>query len=105
MVWIDFRTIRQTNMMMTVLVIELLWTIGATPLLDVSFNVANFFAIPILIGFARHLGLQSVGAVIAIGSIARMLSSVILLPALIRLGRWLRVFDGRMSTIRLQIFD
>jgi predicted RND superfamily exporter protein len=132
LVWIDFRTIRQTIMVMTVLVIGLLWTIGATSLLGVSFNVANFFAIPILIGigvdsaihmmhradecgdgllefrstrtaviltavttgigfgslvFARHLGLQSLGAVMAIGSIACMLSSVVLLPALIRLGR------------------
>jgi predicted RND superfamily exporter protein len=37
--------------------------------------------------FARPLGLQSVGAVMAIGSSARMLSSVILVTALIRLGR------------------
>jgi predicted RND superfamily exporter protein len=132
LVWIDFRTIRQTIMVMTVLVIGLLWTVGAASMLGVSFNVANFFAIPILIGigvdsaihmmhradecgdgplefrstrtaviltavttgigfgslvFARHLGLQSLGAVMAIGSITCMLSSVVLLPALIRLGR------------------
>ena len=132
LVWVDFRSLRRTLMVMTVLVIGLLWTVGAASMLGVSFNVANFFAIPILIGigvdsaihmmhradecgdgplefrstrraviltalttgigfgslvFARHLGLQSLGAVMAIGSITCMLSSVVLLPALIRLGR------------------
>ncbi|MDG2021041.1 MAG: MMPL family transporter [Phycisphaerales bacterium] len=132
LVWIDFRSLRRTLMVMTVLLIGLLWTIGATSMLGVSFNVANFFAIPILIGigvdsaihmmhradecgdgplefrstrraviltalttgigfgslmFARHLGLQSLGVVMAIGSVTCMLSSVVLLPALIRIGR------------------
>lgn len=49
-VWIDFRRLRRMLAIMTVLGIGLLWTIGITTLLGVHLNVANFFAIPILIG-------------------------------------------------------
>ncbi|MCP4836275.1 MAG: hypothetical protein GY895_16085, partial [Phycisphaera sp.] len=36
---------------------------------------------------ARHRGLQSLGAIMAIGSLACMMASVVLLPGLLALGR------------------
>ena len=131
-VFLDFRTVRDTMLVMTSLLVGLLWTIGIASLLGVSLNVANFFAIPILIGIgvdsaihmlhrarecgdgpldfkstrnaviltacttgigfgslllARHRGLQSLGAIMAIGSLACMMASVVLLPGLLALGR------------------
>ena len=131
-VFLDFRTVRDTMLVMTSLLVGLLWTIGIASLLGVSLNVANFFAIPILIGIgvdsaihmlhrarecgdgpldfkstrnaviltacttgigfgslllARHRGLQSLGAIMAIGSLACMMASVVLLPGLLSLGR------------------
>ncbi|MCP4795871.1 MAG: MMPL family transporter, partial [Phycisphaeraceae bacterium] len=131
-VFLDFRTVRDTMLVMTSLLVGLLWTIGIASLLGVSLNVANFFAIPILIGIgvdsaihmlhrarecgdgpldfkstrnaviltacttgigfgslllARHRGLQSLGAIMAIGSLACMMASVVLLPGLLAMRR------------------
>jgi predicted RND superfamily exporter protein len=36
---------------------------------------------------ARHRGLQSLGAIMAIGSLACMMASVVLLPGMLTLGR------------------
>jgi len=129
---LDFRCVRDTTLVMTSLLVGLLWTVGIASLLGVSLNVANFFAIPILIGIgvdsaihmvhrarecgdgpldfkstrnaviltacttgigfgslllARHRGLQSLGAIMAIGSLACMMASVVLLPGMLTLGR------------------
>ncbi len=131
-VFLDFRNVRDTTLVMVSLLVGLLWTVGVASLLGVSLNVANFFAIPILIGIgvdsaihmvhrarecgdgpldfkstrnaviltacttgigfgslllARHRGLQSLGAIMAIGSLACMLASVVLLPGMLTLGR------------------
>jgi predicted RND superfamily exporter protein len=132
LVWLDFRRVRRTLVVMTVLAVGLLWTIGIVTLLGVHLNVANFFAIPILIGlgvdsaihllhrldetgdgvadlgatrraviltavttgigfgslvFARHRGLESLGVVMAVGSLCCLVSTLVLLPALVRPGR------------------
>ena len=127
---IDFRTLRDVLLALAPLLIGLVWTVAAMGLLGVSFNLANFFAAPMLIGLgvdsavhilhryheggdrfnrlhlghtrraviltalttiigfgaliiARHRGLQGLGLVMAIGSTACMLSSIIVLPALL----------------------
>ena len=132
LVWLDFRSVRRTLVVMTVLAIGLLWTIGIATLLGVHLNVANFFAIPILIGlgvdsaihllhrldecgdgpidlgptrravvltavttgigfgslvFARHRGLESLGVVMAVGSLCCLASTLVLLPAMAGRGR------------------
>ena len=132
LVWIDFRRLGPVVMAVTVLGVGLIWTIGLTAAIGVHLNVANFFAIPILIGigidsaihmlhradecgegpldfrgtrgaviltsittgigfgsllFASHQGLQSLGAMMAIGSLSCLASTVVLLPALLRLTR------------------
>jgi predicted RND superfamily exporter protein len=105
-----------------------LWTTEAMGLLNISFNLANFFSVPILIGLsvngsvyvlhryreggptrfnlgatrraviltalntligfgalmaARHRGLRSLGEVMAIGSTACLVATVIVLPAIL----------------------
>ena len=47
---IDFRRFRPVFIAMIVLTVGLTWTIGVTSAFGVHLNVANFFAIPILIG-------------------------------------------------------
>ena len=47
---IDFRRVRPVVIAMIVLTVGLVWTIGVTSAIGVHLNVANFFAIPILIG-------------------------------------------------------
>ena len=127
LVWFDFRSVRRTLVVMVVLGVGLLWTLGVVTLLGVHLNVANFFAIPILIGlgvdsaihllhridesgaarselgatrraviltavttgigfgsliFARHRGLESLGVVMAVGSLCCLVATVVLLPRL-----------------------
>ncbi|MEC8320332.1 MAG: MMPL family transporter [Planctomycetota bacterium] len=50
LVAIDFRRVRPVLVAMTSLAVGLLWTIGVASALGVHLNVANFFAVPILIG-------------------------------------------------------
>ena len=132
LVWIDFRSVRDTLLVLVTLLVGLVWTLGAISLLGVSLNLANFFAIPILMGigvdsgihmmqraresktftvnfgstqraviltafttaigfgmlfFASHRGLQSLGVVMAIGSLCCLLAAIVLLPAMIELQR------------------
>lgn len=130
---LDFRDWRNVLLALTPLVVGLVWTVEAMGLLGLSFNLANFFAVPMLIGLgvdsavhilhryhemggdegrfdrlrlghtrraviltalttiigfgalviAHHRGLRSLGLIMAIGSTACMLSSIIILPALL----------------------
>ena len=140
-IWFDFRSLTAMIFCLGSLAIGLLWTIGTLALGNIPINLANFFAIPILIGlsasgsihivhrwrhmqrsgerqygatiravtltacttgigfgallFARHRGLESLGWVMAIGSLACLLSAVIVLPILLRMAPnrlqgWLR---------------
>ena len=124
---IDFRRVRPVVIAMIVLTVGLVWTIGVTSAIGVHLNVANFFAIPILIGlgvdsaihllhriderggrtddlgatrraiiltavttgigfgslvFASHRGLESLGVVMAVGSLCCLLATLVLLPRL-----------------------
>lgn len=130
---LDFRSWRDVLLALTPLIVGLIWTAEAMGLLGVSFNLANFFAVPMLIGLgvdsavhilhryheaqgeddrferlqlgstrravmltalttiigfgalviAHHRGLRSLGLIMAIGSTACMISSIIILPALL----------------------
>jgi hopanoid biosynthesis associated RND transporter like protein HpnN len=128
---IDFRSLVDVALALAPLIIGMIWTVEIMGLFGVSFNLANFFAAPMLIGLgvdaavhilhrfheggheggdrlklghtrraviltslttiigfgaliiAHHRGLRSLGLVMAIGSTACMLSSIIVLPALL----------------------
>lgn len=127
-VGLDFRRISDVALAILPLLLGLAWTVELMGLLGVSFNLANFFSVPILIGLgvdssvhilhryheggptrfslgatrravilsslttiigfgsliiAHHRGLRSLGIVMAVGSTACMLASVIVLPALL----------------------
>ena len=49
-VWLDFRSIVSTLLCMGSLAVGILWTLGLLALFSIPLNLANFFAIPILIG-------------------------------------------------------
>jgi hypothetical protein len=128
LVWIDFRRMKDVLLTMLPLVVGMMWLVEIMGLFGLSFNLANFFSVPILIGvgvdssvhilhryheggpsrfslgstrraviltsfttiigfgclvLAHHRGLRSLGLVMAIGSTACLLSSVIILPALL----------------------
>jgi hopanoid biosynthesis associated RND transporter like protein HpnN len=131
-VWLDFRSVISTLFCMGSLAVGILWTLGLLALFSIPLNLANFFAIPILIGLgtdssihvlhrwrdmhrngeshygatlravaltavttgigfgalltAQHKGLQSLGWVMAIGSIACLLSAVIVLPQVLKIA-------------------
>lgn len=53
--WLDFRSWLATTLCFGSLSLGILWTLGLLVLLDIPINLANFFAIPILIG----LGIDS----------------------------------------------
>lgn len=55
---IDFRHLRDAAVCLLPLGIGLLWTIEAMALLGVSFNLANFFAAPILLGLSVDAGVH-----------------------------------------------
>jgi predicted RND superfamily exporter protein len=50
LVWLDFRSIKDVILAMIPLSIALLWTFGLMGLLDIPFNLANFFSVPIILG-------------------------------------------------------
>lgn len=50
LVWLDFRHMRDVILAIVPLSFGLLWTIEAMSILGISFNLANFFSVPILIG-------------------------------------------------------
>lgn len=126
-VWLDFRSIAATATCVVSLLVALAWTLGIMSLLGITLNLANFFGIPMLMGFgidssvhlmhraretgnpralgwttravivsaattaigfgtllfASHQGLRSLGWLILLGTAATIVSSVILLPALL----------------------
>ena len=135
LVWLDFRRIRDVILAIVPLSFGLLWTIEVMSILGISFNLANFFSVPILIGtgvggsvqilhryreggptrfslgstrpavmlaalttiigfgcllLAHHRGLRSLGAVMAMGSLACLLASLTILPALLSWLEWRR---------------
>ncbi|MGK5091095.1 hypothetical protein WDW89_03645, partial [Deltaproteobacteria bacterium TL4] len=57
-VWLDFRSLRCVFLSIMALVIGTVWLLGAMGLFGISFNMANFFAIPILIGIGIDFGVN-----------------------------------------------
>jgi len=55
LLWLDLRNVRETVAAMGSLLVGVAWTVGIMAAVGSSFNLANFFAIPILIG----LGIDS----------------------------------------------
>lgn len=55
LLWLDLRSVRQTFAALASLAIGVSWTIGIMAAFGATFNLANFFAVPILIG----LGIDS----------------------------------------------
>ena len=132
--WLDFRKIKYVLLALAPTLLGLVWTVQIMAALDISFNLANFFSVPILIGLsvdgsvhvlhryheggprrldlgatrlavvvtalttiigfgclmiAHHRGLRSLGQVMAMGSTACLLGSIIVLPAILALlERW-----------------
>ena len=58
LVWFDFRSFTDTALAAIPLFAGLLWTVIAMGAFDVSFNLANFFAAPILIGICVDNGVH-----------------------------------------------
>ena len=55
---LDFRSIRDAAVCLLPLAVGMAWTIEALALLGVSFNLANFFAAPILLGLSVDSGVH-----------------------------------------------
>ena len=51
LVWLDLRSVVSTATCMACLLIGMSWTFGLLGLLGVSLNLANFFSVPMLLGF------------------------------------------------------
>jgi hopanoid biosynthesis associated RND transporter like protein HpnN len=60
LVWLHFFFWRAVALAFVPLFIGLVWLLGAMGLFDISFNLANFFAVPILIGTGIDGGIQMV---------------------------------------------
>jgi hopanoid biosynthesis associated RND transporter like protein HpnN len=60
LVWIHFFRWRAVALAFVPLLTGLVWLLGGMGLFDISFNLANFFAIPILIGTGIDGGIQMV---------------------------------------------
>ncbi len=130
LLYVDFRSVKLTLIAFLSLLAGLGWTVGMMGVLHIPFTLANFFAIPIMIGlgidsaihithrvlegglthgfgstrravivtaitttigfgtllFAQHTGLRGLGEVMTIASVCCLISSVWLLPSLLRLA-------------------
>ncbi len=51
LVWLDLRSVVSTAICMACLLVSMSWTFGLLGLLGVSLNLANFFSVPMLLGF------------------------------------------------------
>ena len=58
LVWIDFRSWRGVILAVAPLVIGTAWLVGFMGIFSIPFNMANFFAIPILIGIGVDFGVH-----------------------------------------------
>lgn len=60
LVWLDFRQLRASALAIMPLGFGMVWLFGGMGLAGIQFNMANFFAIPILIGTGVDFGVQVV---------------------------------------------
>jgi hopanoid biosynthesis associated RND transporter like protein HpnN len=75
LVWIDFRSWRATVLAVMPLTVGTLWLLGVMGIAKIPFNMANFFAIPILIGIGVDFGVHLVHRLRAEKSFDAMASS------------------------------
>lgn len=75
LVWIDFRSWRATVLAVMPLTVGTLWLVGVMGIAGIPFNMANFFAIPILIGIGVDFGVHLVHRLRAESSFEAMASS------------------------------
>ena len=89
---IELRSLRLTLMAMVPLSIGLLWLLEALPLLGIDFNLANFFALPILIGCGVDGGVHIVhrfresGSAVAVGKTTAAAVTLSFLTTMIGFG-------------------
>ena len=57
-IFVHFRSLKWTLLSIVPLAVGLLWTLELMPLLGLDFNLANFFALPILVGYGVTGGVQ-----------------------------------------------
>lgn len=58
LVWNDLRTIRETVLAMTPLLVGLAWTLGWMGASGLDFNLVNFIAVPLLVGISVDSGVH-----------------------------------------------
>jgi hopanoid biosynthesis associated RND transporter like protein HpnN len=58
LVWLDFRSFKDLVLAMIPLSVGMLWTFGLMGLFHISFNLANFFSVPIILGLGIAGSLQ-----------------------------------------------
>lgn len=58
LLWLDLRRVGDAVLAMVPLIVGMLWLLQLMALFDVSFNHANFFAVPILIGIGVDSGIH-----------------------------------------------
>lgn len=75
LVLIDFRSIKSALLAITPLTIGMLWLFGFMGLFKIPFNMANFFAIPILIGIGVDFGVHMVHRLRSEQSLSAMTTS------------------------------
>ncbi|HQG13277.1 MAG TPA: MMPL family transporter [bacterium] len=75
LVLIDFRSVKSAVMAVSPLAIGLLWLLGGMGFFGIPFNMANFFAIPILIGIGVDFGVHMVHRLRLEKSLSAMTSS------------------------------
>ncbi|MFH1829577.1 MAG: MMPL family transporter [Pseudomonadota bacterium] len=96
LVWIDFRSWRATMLAVMPLAVGTLWLLGVMGLTNTPFNMANFFAIPILIGIGVDFGVHLVHRLRAEGSFNAIGSStgkaVVLTAAANAIGFGIMIF-------------
>jgi hypothetical protein len=75
LVWIDFRSWRATVLAVMPLTVGTVWLVGMMGIFGVPFNMANFFAIPIIIGIGVDFGVHLVHRLRAEGSFEAIASA------------------------------
>ncbi len=89
---IDLRSLRLALLAMVPLSIGLLWLLEALPLLGIDFNLANFFALPILIGCGVDGGVHMVhrfresGSAVSVGKTTAAAVTLSFLTTMIGFG-------------------
>jgi hopanoid biosynthesis associated RND transporter like protein HpnN len=58
----SLRDVRLVALSLTPLVLGVLWTLGLMPVLDLTFNLANVWALPLIVGAAAEYGLNLVAS-------------------------------------------